>query len=482
MYGSDAMGGVIYIETLSNQKKPQQSIQFETGSYSSYKLGAKSSGYTKKISYYLGVGKSSTEGFSSVQPENVVGDLDGHEQSDLTLNVGSQIGNHQLDLNFSALSSTAELDDGLGASNDDPNHQEKRTAHNLQLLWGQKFLKQKASLKTGYQRSWAKRITSDPANDVSEDDKVTEFKATTDRLNMDGSYQLTNNTVVTGGLAYKVEQTATTQISPQQISSSGIYSMIRQTYRNIHGSFGVRQELSSVESSSISTYRTSLGFKNITPIFSSKISFGTGFKSPTSYQLYSPDYGNRDLNSETVRSYDISLIAKSINGKTQSELTYFSSHYGQLIGVDPKNYRSINIGQAEISGFEWTASTTLKSRLRLFGNLTHLLRAEDLINATPLVRRPTNSWNFGLETNLTDRTSATLNHKVVGNRVDYDSKTFELQRAPSFHVTSLAFNFYRNPSFQTYLRIHNLLNTTYQEIDGYNTESRGVYFGGSFTL
>ncbi|MDD2337110.1 MAG: TonB-dependent receptor plug domain-containing protein [Geobacteraceae bacterium] len=122
LYGSDAMGGVINIITRQGTGKPSGFVSAEGGSFGTATEKAAISGGTELLRYSLGLSREDTSGFSSAGEKYGNHETDGFHSTSISTRLGvtpSRI--FDVDCIVRYLSTKADMDNGGGAGQDDPN-------------------------------------------------------------------------------------------------------------------------------------------------------------------------------------------------------------------------------------------------------------------------------------------------------------------------------------------------------------------------
>ena len=89
-----------------------------------------------------------------------------------------------------------------------------------------------------------------------------------------------------------------------------------------------------------------------------KGTYGTGFKAPSLYQLYS-QYGDQNLDPEESTGWDIGVEQSLFDKKLILGATYFSNEFDELIEFESDTSKYINVAEAEAKGVEVFASVYL---------------------------------------------------------------------------------------------------------------------------
>ena len=266
------------------------------------------------------------------------------------------------------------------------------------------------------------------------------------------------------------------------------------------------------------------------------ISYSTGFKTPSLYQLYSPEkygddpttsvtLGNSKLKSETSTSFEAGIkhrVSDNLFFTAAWFETVVNNHidYVQLwtknrpidsLGQfgDNIGYTYLNLGTEITSGFEITVFLKLSSKLDFSGNIsllsstlkynqsnidtsqTHNNHVQvydggaflgQTSQSTALLRRPGALGNFSITWHPVRKLALTLRARYVGSRFDanYDGTLGPYGALAFVNVgdytlldASASYAITKNASFM--VRGENLFNTTYYEILGYTTRGRSFY-------
>ncbi|GLS42054.1 TonB-dependent receptor plug domain-containing protein [Methylobacterium brachythecii] len=215
-----------------------------------------------------------------------------------------------------------------------------------------------------------------------------------------------------------------------------------------------------------------------------KGSIGTGFKTPTLYQLYVniPSFGqiaNPNLKPEESFGYDAGF-EQPLGDRVLVGATYFHNDYKNLIQtlfLPGFQYSYENIGKAESYGAEAFASVkftdTLSGRIDYTNTVT-----KDEVSNLELLRRPRHKGSAtALWSPLPGLTlSGTL--VVIGPFVD-GNRDFSIPRLknPGFTTVNFAVNYDINESVSVFGRVDNLFDRRYENPTGFLGQGLAVYGG-----
>ena len=258
--------------------------------------------------------------------------------------------------------------------------------------------------------------------------------------------------------------------------------------------------------------------------------YATGFNAPSLYQLYTPNQnttsgitrGNRQLQPETSASYEIGV--KQTFGTTQLGLAYFSTDVkntieyvylwtpnkplGELTFTDYQGDLYLNLSRQLTRGVELDFKSELTPKVQLGGNLSLVngsLKAKPTdVNTTEtkgnqvqfynngafvtkaveipgLVRRP-NTANVNLTYQPGPKLGLRLDMRYTGARADI---YYDAGRGPfgalgtaalaDYTLLDVAARFHFTPQLTANLRVENVLDKEYQEINGFRSRGRGFY-------
>jgi len=216
--------------------------------------------------------------------------------------------------------------------------------------------------------------------------------------------------------------------------------------------------------------------------------YGEGVAQPTFYDLYGffpgSFVGNPDLKPETSRGWEAGI--RWANDHVSLGLTGFSSRLrNEIIGTfDPNTFLSgaANAdGRSKRDGIELSASWRHADWLHLEANYTWLDAGEPNAAGTAQVRevrRPRNTANLAAW-GESGRFSWGASLAYVGARRDTDFDLFPaaVVRLDDYVLGTLRLGYRILPQLEFYARMENGFDADYQDVVGYNTPGRTVYAG-----
>ena len=509
LYGSDAIAGVINIITRKGGTKPfSVSGVANYGSYNTWRANIGVNGSAKALDYNIAYSHFSTKGFSEAQMPYNAGqkfDRDGYKQNSMQANFGVQASKTiriQPFLRYSK--NKGALDNNAFADELDFNYD----ATNLQTGVKNTISIGKGQLNVLYQLNKVERNYLDDSTmsrngfyrynqsaykaseHFAEAFIVYPFRAF--RLTAGSDFHSSNtdyNALQVSNFGSSKSAQSGDSVKQNQVS---FYTALNYTANNFSIEGGGRFNHHS-------EYGSNFAF-NINPSYFIQqrikvfANVSSGYRTPSLYQLFSV-YGNRELKPETSLNLEAGAQVFTRDGKGNLRATYFNRRVNDVIAFffNPTTFRSnyINQDKQKDYGIEVDGNLNLtdKIQLRAFysyvdGKITTKQAGKDTTYFN-LLRRPKNTLNIFLGTQITKALYASLNLNSVGQRKDiyFDPVTFASQSI-TLKTYSLV-NFYAEYGFlqnklKVFTDLRNVFDETYSDIYGYNTAGFNAYGGIRF--
>jgi vitamin B12 transporter len=219
----------------------------------------------------------------------------------------------------------------------------------------------------------------------------------------------------------------------------------------------------------------------LTPDRSIKLraSYGTGFNAPSFLELYgvATGYvGNPDLKPERSRGGDAGVDFYLPKGAGSLSATWFRNDYSNLIVYDFSVFpgTTANVGRSRTDGIELEAKLRLSAGFEIHASYTYL-NADDLTDGIRLIRRPRNSGSADLWRDFGRGWSAGVGVQVVADRQDVDAQTFLTVDDPNYAVARIYGAWRATPRLTLKARVENALNEKYQPVNGYPALGLGAF-------
>jgi vitamin B12 transporter len=223
-----------------------------------------------------------------------------------------------------------------------------------------------------------------------------------------------------------------------------------------------------------------------------RASYGEGFKAPTLYQLFS-DYGNRDLDPETARNFDIGVEQAFLGNRARVGLTYFDRRTRNQIDFrdcSPAELTTAgsicanrpfgvydNVVRAEADGVEFTLALRPVEALTLTANYSYIDTENRSIGVNfgnDLARRPKQTASVDADYRFAFGLSVGGTVTMVGDSFDEAGNTTRLD---GYALAGVRAELPIGERFAVYGRVDNLTDSRYETIAGYGNYGRAAYGG-----
>jgi vitamin B12 transporter len=496
LYGSDAIGGVVNIVTRKGQGKPSVRLTGRGGSFRTLSSSLAVSGSTGALDFSLAASAFSSAGISAADARLPGNDeRDGYRNLTLAGRAGLKLaGRSDLDVSFRAVSARSDLDNFGGAYGDDPNNEQR---------YGSFFLRGRfrTLVLDRWEQRWTVAAVASDRRHENPADAGHPFDSESGRfrgrlLKLDGQNVLFLHPAdtLTFGVELEREEAETSYASmgpwgpyrsdfPRRSASTvGLYLMDQLSWKGrLFASAGVRWDSHSLSGSALT-----VRFAPSAVLFDGgprvRASYGTGFKSPSLYQLFAPPtawgpIGNAALEPERSRGWDLGLSQAFGAGRLEIEATYFSNAFSGLISFESaRGY--VNIGRARSRGVELAAVARPSRDLTLRAAYSRQ-SARDMSAGTDLLRRPKDKLTAAADGRLFKGGSFRLSFEHVGPRLDMDYGSWVAVPVslPRMTLVGALLALELGPGLEVHVSAENLLDERAQTVFGYGAPGRSLSAG-----
>ena len=497
LFGSDALGGVVNIITRTGEGRPNLSLYGSIGSLSTAESRLGISGASRKISYSLGAAYLRSGGISAADKAFAGNrEKDGYRNLSLTGRVGLKLReNLDLDLTVRGLLTRSEIDNFGGPFGDDPNNSQRYDSLFARAQFRGLYGNGRWESKLGAAVIRSKRLNNNPVDGAHPfDSEKGSFRSGLLKVDWQNNVFLHPSNTLTFGAEYEAERGSSEYRSEslwgpfvgnfpgRKAGDLGIYVQDQVKFGGrFFATTGIRIDSHS-RSGTAFTYRLAPAWFIARTGTKLKTTLGTGFKSPSLYQLYAPPtawgpIGNEALKSEETTGWDAGLEQDLAGGRFKLGATYFRNCFRNLISFD--NVRGyINVGRAETNGVELTGEAAPCAALSIMASYTQLT-AKDKDTGLSLLRRPRDKFSAGLDWKPLPKFDLGFKLSRVGSRSDLDFNTWPSAPITLRPYTLLDANisYAVAPRTKLFFRFDNVLNQRYEMIYGYGTPGFCVYAG-----
>ena len=486
-WGSQAIGGVVNIITAAPTEGVQARANAEYGYADSVFASAGVSGKSGPVSGSLTGGYLRTDGISSAASGT---ERDGYRQYGATGRVGVEFApGIGLDLRGYFADSKVDIDDGF-----DPNTfvvADSPAYSTTQELYGYAGLH--ANLADGrFNNRVAFTIADINRDNYSQPGGDVTFlgRGRSERYEYQGDFRPLDQVRVVAGVerensrfndGFTFADTGITSVYGQLIVKPLDILTITGGIRNDdHDDFGSHTTFGA---------NAALALRTGTTV---RASYGEGFKAPTLYQLFS-EYGNRGLDPETARNFDIGVEQAFLGNRARVGVTYFNRRTRNQIDfrdcspAELETPNSIcanrpfgvydNVARAEAEGVEFTLALRPADALTLTANYSYIDTENRSIGVNfgnDLARRPKQTASVDADYRFAFGLSVGGTVTMVGDSFDEASNTTRLD---GYALAGVRAELPIGERFAVYGRVDNLTDSRYQTIAGYGNYGRAAYGG-----
>lgn len=487
LHGSHAMGGVIQVLTRVGSGPAEAATRLEAGGNGTLHAAARVDGGRGALGWAVHAARRQTDGISAAAGgvERDAGESTG----------GSAVVEWRPEGRWSLRGAVrgrrgeAEVDQGGGASSDDPNFvtDASEVAGHVEVRFRSRGGGWEQSLGLGVTRHDRESTDRpDPERELTR--SVGEFDGRRWKLSWQNDVRWGAHRLV-AGIDHEVETARTSFASDGEFGP--FESEMPETSARTTGAFaedllalgdrahvalGVRADDHSRFGGAV-TWRVAPVLR-LAPGLRLKGAFGTGFRAPGLSQLLDPLFGNPDLDDEASRGWEAGVEAGPPGGTLVLGATWFDTRFEDLIVFDGEALR--NVREAETRGLELVAGARPAESVAVRAGYT-FMEAEETAGpdaGSRLLRRPRHSADLRFDV-VQGRAEASLGLHAVGEREDLDFSSFPAARVglDGYLTARIAASWRWTERIRLFGRVENLTDERYEEIYRFGTVGRTVHAG-----
>ncbi|HEY4879390.1 MAG TPA: TonB-dependent receptor [Candidatus Acidoferrales bacterium] len=520
LYGSNAVAGVINIETIHGDGPPHFSFIGEAGSLYTWRLGTTGAGLNRGFSWAYSLSRLQTRG----QIQN-----DGYRNQTSTVSLGySRSPRRQFNVNFFGNASAVGLPGPWGSDPDGLFPGRDTATHQNQNLFGYQA-QETEQFSTRFQQVTTVSVSTDRITIDSPPFPSGEGDSFTNNLrvvaNTRSEIAVSSKDTLVAGFEYDRDQFKNAFVEDVGdapfVLGRNSYAFFAENRWNPgerwYINAGVRVDDIQTNSVPLNTNTGQPGIPSnslakVTPRLSIAYlaresdgdgffgatrlhaSFGTGFRAPDGFELAFTN--NPDLKPEQSISFDAGIEQRMARDKAVVDVTYFYNRFKDQIvttGNLPTNFDSENIAKSRANGLETTIRLRPIASLEFTGSYTWLNTSILALNGfdepqtpftvgEPLIRRPHNAAGFNA-TWTKKRLMLNMNGTIRGAVLDVEPNdgTFACEltnpmtgnpfqclfRNHGYELLNAGFAYRLPKGIEIFGRLNNFLNQRYEEAFGF---------------
>ena len=465
MYGADA-GGVVLLSTNSIDEGMKGGLAYETGAFATSRAQGNFGAASDLGDIFVSGTRVKTDGINA-KISDTTQDKDGYENNTSHIRMGWNMTDSLRTEVVGRTTNATTKYDGCGWPTTNNcieqfNQTNSRAALQYSYSLGEVTL---AYNHSNMYRDTYENLTKSLYN----------YQGETDRWELSGHTRWNDAITLVYGFENREDESA------NDFEEHGISRDQQAAYAEYQGKFidqlfvtlGVRQDKTD-DFGDYDTHRISAAYL-IPQVLSGELKIkatsGTGFRLPSLYEnATNSQYGGVALTPETSEGFDLGF-EYNWNNRLQTELVYFNQQVEDQITYSNSSWTYVQeVPKSKSKGVEWITTWQVLDQLSLNANITRIT-AEDS-NGNPRIRKPKLMANAGLDYQVDDQWLIGVNYRTTQDRVDIGNTALD-----DYELVDLRVRSEFSKSISGFLRIENLLDKEYVEVNGYNTPGQAAYVG-----
>ncbi len=476
VWGADAAAGVVNIITKKAQPGTHASVGAEAGSYKYRSYSTSLSHRTHSFDIMLSALRTTQDGFTSQAPKGE--DLDQYEDdpyqnTTLNLKTGYWINaDNRIEFGYHDINSLSYYDSN-GPDSDGGNDYRGKTGYLRYKLYVGKHTIE-TTLSQSYFRNKQKDLTFSTYYDQIED-SVGKIPS----LEIKDTFRYgDDSTLVAGGIYEKKEieySVVAGSKEERDENNKAFYLNNVNRFENLVLSQALRyDDFSEFDSKLTGKAGAKYLFDENFNVYAN---YGTGYKAPNTMDMINIwGDSNFDLKPEEIESFNAGVEYHGLN------INLFDNKIKDMIewqnAAWPAQGKNVNTqGTSKLKGVEVSYQQMFFEKLLLGTNYTYV-DAKDA-QGKRLIRRPRYQVGLNAAYEVTKKLIFSADGTFIGSREDSDFSSFPATSVETgkYLLANANIGYKIDKTWNTYLKLHNILDKEYQSVYGYATPRRSVYVG-----
>ncbi len=487
LYGSDAMGGVINMQSFLDKESQGAfaTIGIRGGSYGTMQAYTRSgyNGAKGGISFYGDY--LQTDGFSAAAEKNGNTEKDGYENITLGFNGWYDInsfwslegGVHYMDSKADYDGSQYDWTTGVSLPADADNFAESDENMMYLRLLGQDLLK--GRLRTSLDISRAEINRSYDAEGYSGGRSLSDYNSEQYTGRWKGNFQVNPMLNMLLGAEYSyssVDITTDYSSLDVDINETAIWGLATlEPTDNLYITLGSRWQNHEIFGDEL-TWRATLSYLLDQTQTRFHSSVGTGFRAPSLYELFDPTYGNKDLQPEESLSYDFGIEQQFLNRQIIMDVTAFYNEVDNKILYQSTSFYTgsyFNVSEEKSMGVEGSLKAQISNKLDIGASYAYV-KAWNPMTDQDSLRQPRHRGTLSLTWVALDKLKLGADLRAYSSQLDYYNGNENIKLA-GYGLVDLRAEYDINDKIKLKANIHNLLDKEYEPVFGYGSQGLSAY-------
>lgn len=471
LYGGEAVGGVISLQSQRGTGPATQTVAVETGSFGTIQGSLHAQGARGASAYNVSLVGGQTQ---NDRPNNDFNSLTAAARLDHTLSERLAVG-----------ATYRGFVGRYGSPGDryvnDRNNTEKEK-NQLATVFAE-FTPSAAFRSRVTVGGQHRKFESINPNAAGTSVSITEVKNRRGVLDWQNTLQAGDQHRVTAGLTAEANHTRNTGFGDIDESQQLLAVFVQDEWTPVERvflTFGLRSDDHDTFGRA-TTGRATAAWLSANSRWKLRASYGTGFRSPGFLDLYGESafyVGNPDLQPEKARGWDAGVDYFLADKKGVLSATWFDTRLRNLIvfdfGVSPGT--TANVEKARTQGVEFSGKFAIPGGAEIRLAYTYL-EADNVSQGVRLLRRPRHSGTVDVWREFGHGFSVGAGVAAVADRMDVDAATFATIKAEDYTVVRVYAAWEVSSRVTLKVRAENLLDEKYEPVNGYPQPGVGGFAG-----